>query len=230
MDEQTSERFVAVEGRVTAMETEVAVIQSNYVRKDETADRHSDLRDELAAIRHANQRACDENRALIERWRMESKADTAASEARCLAAIAAVKASNEASIAEVKASNQASIAEVKASNEASIAEVKASVIGVKASNETAIAAVKASVIEVKASTETAIAAVKASVIEVKASNETAIAAVRASVVDAKASNEASIAEVRHDVTKMGLRVIMWMVVLLTANSAFLLAALKEMMH
>ena len=111
------------------------------------------------------------------------------------------------------------------SNEAAIAEVKLSVAAVKASNEAAIAGVKASneaaIADVKAGNEAAIAAVKVS-------NEASIAGVEASVARVEASNNAAIAEVRHDITRMGLRIVMWMFVLLTAHSALLLAAIKGM--
>jgi regulator of protease activity HflC (stomatin/prohibitin superfamily) len=114
MDEQTGARIVAIEERITVVETEVAVIQSNYVRKDHYADRHSDLRDDFAAMRLENQKAHAENRAMLNAYQAE-----------LLAVVAKVAADNQAAIAKVSADNQAAIAEVRADNQAAVAEVRA---------------------------------------------------------------------------------------------------------
>lgn len=52
MDEQTSERLNAMEERIGTVETEVAVIQSNYVKRDEFAALRADNAENFRGVEH----------------------------------------------------------------------------------------------------------------------------------------------------------------------------------
>lgn len=58
MDEQTSERIYAMGERISTVETEVAVIQSNYVKRDEFAETRNEI-SELRADMAENFRAVE---------------------------------------------------------------------------------------------------------------------------------------------------------------------------
>lgn len=50
MDEETSERFSALETRLSAVETDLAVIRSNYVTKAEFATALGEVRADIAKL------------------------------------------------------------------------------------------------------------------------------------------------------------------------------------